>query len=74
MPYTKPKPTPFNGMKRLLLGYELTAPRLATVLGCSEPTARTRLNNPGSLTVEELDKIRRIGHVPIEEIRERMLT
>ena len=61
-------------MKRLLLGYQLTAPRLATVLGCSQPTARARLENPGTLTIEELDKIRRIGHVPIEEIRERMLT
>lgn len=74
MPYLKPKPRPFDGMRRLLLGYELNAARLSTVLGCSEPTARSRLNNPGTLTVEELDKIRRFGHVPVEEIREKVLT
>lgn len=71
MPYIK---KPQSGMKRLLLGYDLTAPRLATVLGCSIPTARARLNDPSQLTLADLDKIRRIGHVPIEEIRERVLT
>ena len=71
MPYIKKQQ---SGMTRLLLGYELTAPRLATVLGCSENTARLRLNDPSTLTLAELDRIRRFGHVPVEEIRNRVLT
>lgn len=70
MPYIKPTKKPFEKMRRLLLGYELTASKLASILGCSLPTARQRLNNPGLITTEEWSKISRIGHVPIEEIRE----
>ncbi len=74
MPYIKPKPKPFDGLRRLLLGYEIDAVRLTQILDCSYPKAKSRIDNPGKLTVEELDMIRRNGHVPIEEIRERMLT
>ena len=73
MPYTKTPPLPFEKTRRLLLGYELNAPRLAGILGCSENTARARLADPGSLTVAELAKINRSGHVPIEEIRDALL-
>ena len=73
MPYIKPPKRPFEKMRRLLLGYELTAPKLSVVLGCSQPTARQRLNDPGLLTIAELDKIHRLGRVPIEEIREAFL-
>lgn len=72
MPNIK-KTRPFEKTRRLLLGYELTAPRLADVLGCSVPTARQRLEDPGSLTVAELARINRAGHIPIEEIREALL-
>ena len=64
---------PFIKLRRLLLSYELNAPRLAAVLGCSVPTARHRINDPGSLTMAELSKINRFGHVPIEEIRDAVL-
>lgn len=74
MPYIKPPKKPFEGLRRLLLGYELNAPKLACVLDCSESKARARLNNPGKLTVDELERIRRLGHIPVEEIREKVLT
>lgn len=70
MPYLKPKSKPFERMGRLLKGYDLKAPRLAAVLGCSENTARSRLDDPGSLTGHEWEKIQRLGHIPAEEIRE----
>lgn len=74
MPYVKPVKRPYERTRRLLLGYELTAPRLAGILDCSVPTARQRLNDPGTITTEEWDRICRFGHVPIEEIREAFLS
>lgn len=71
MPYTKPlTPQPWAKMHRLLTGYGLTGPKLAAILGVSRPTARGRLDEPGRLTLEDLDRINRFGHIPIEEIRE----
>lgn len=60
----------FIGMYRLLKGYDLDAPALARVLGCSLPTARAKLDDPSKLTLDNLMKINRFGHVPIEEIRQ----
>lgn len=74
MPRVKTYEGPYAGMKRLLLGYGVTASKLSRILDCSFPKAKSRIDNPGKLTVEELDMIRRYGHVPIEEIREKMLT
>ncbi len=73
MPYIKPKPKAHDAMGRLLRGYEMTGPRLATVLGCCENTARAKLEDPGRLTLVDLDRIRRLGHIPAEEIREKVL-
>lgn len=73
MPYIKPKPKPHEAFRRLLRGYELNGPRLATVLGCCENTARAKLEDPGRLTLDDLDKIKRLGHIPAEEIREKVL-
>ena len=70
MPYTKPRSEPFVKMRRLLLGYGLTAPKLAKVLNCSDKTARDRLNRPETLTLGELSKINLCAHIPIEEIRD----
>lgn len=70
MPYIKPTKKPFEKMRRLLLGYELTPTTLSKILGCCYNTAKDRIDNPGHLTVEDLDRIRRFGHVPIEEIKE----
>lgn len=71
MPYTKPLTPPrYARMTRLLRGYELTAPRLAEVLNVTAPTARQKLENPSRLTLGDLDRINRFGHVPLGEIRE----
>lgn len=71
MPYVKPlTPQPHVRMTRLLKGYGLTPPKLAEILGVSPPTARRRLENPAQLTVEDLVRINRFGHVPLDEIRE----
>lgn len=70
MPYAKPLTPPrYARMTRLLRGYGLTAPKLAEVLNVTTPTARIRLENPSRLTLGDLDRINRLGHVPIDEIR-----
>lgn len=68
MPYVKSY-TEVDKLRRLLKSYEFTAQRLATVIGCSVPTAQRRLTDPSSLTAAELRKISSRGHIPIEEIR-----
>jgi len=71
MPYTKPlAPQPYAKMRRLLKGYDFTGPSLAAILGCTAPTARDRIQHPEKLTLEDLDKLRRYGHVPLEEIKD----
>lgn len=62
MPYKKQE-IPFIGMRRLLKGYDLDAPALAKVLGCSIPTAREKLNAPERLTLRDLNLIHRYGHI-----------
>ena len=69
MSYIKEKSNPHIKSKRLLLGYEITAPKLAKYLGVSEPTARKRLKRPGLLTGDDWLKISRLAHIPVEEIR-----
>lgn len=69
--YVKPLTTQrYVRMTRLLKGYGLTAPKLAEVLDVSPPTARQRLDDPSRLTLGDLDRINRFGHVPLDEIRE----
>lgn len=71
MPYTKPlTPMPWAKMSRLLKGYDLTGPKLAEILGVSRPTARSRLDEPGKLTLADLDLISRRAHIPLDELRE----
>lgn len=69
MPYVKSY-TETDKLRRLLKGYEFTAPRLAATLGCSTATAQRRLSDPASFTVEELRRINKRGHIPLDEIRE----
>ena len=69
MPYLRNE-KPFARMNRLLAGYKFNGPKLAKVLNVSEPTAKKRLDNPALLTLEDLDRISRFGHVPIEELRD----
>ena len=42
---------------------------LAAAIGRSENTARTRLKNPGDLTVSELTRLGLTLGIPIEELR-----
>lgn len=73
MPYIKDN-DPHKKAKMLLRCYDINPQRLAIILGKSEPTARSRLRNPGSLTGNEWMKIHKKGHVPIDEIREVFLS
>ncbi len=71
MPRIKPLcPEPFTEIRRLLKGYEFDGPKLAYVIGVSEPTARKRLKNPEEFTLGELRKIIRGSDVTADEIRE----
>lgn len=71
MPYTKPLVTqPFARMTRLLKGYGMNGITMGEVLGCSAPTARGKIENPERLTLGDLDKLRRVGHIPLEELKE----
>lgn len=60
---------PFVTVSRLLLAYGLSASRLASIIGCSYNTARSRLDNPSTLTLGELETVSLKAHVPMEEIR-----
>ena len=73
MPYIKSKDPPFARMQRLLKGYGFDGPTLAAVLGCSKPTALSRIRNPETLTLAELAAINSRGHVPMEEIRDAII-
>lgn len=68
MPYIKQDP-PWARMGRLLRGYGLNAARLAAVLGCSTPTALTRIREPERLTLGDIVKINERAHIPMEELR-----
>lgn len=70
MPRLKHPDPPFWDVRRLLLGYELSAAHLAKAAGISESTAARRLANPGDLTLTELKRICRNGGVPADRIRE----
>ena len=69
MPYVKTT-TLHEKSRRLLKGYDITPQRLSSILICSVPKARSRINNPGTLTGDEWLLISRRGHIPMEEIRE----
>jgi hypothetical protein len=69
--YVKPlTPSRYARMTRLLLGYGLSAPKLAEVLDVTPPTARGKLYDPARLTLGDVDRINRFGHVPLDELRE----
>ena len=68
MPYIR-RDREHEKSKRLLKGYEITAKKMASILVCSEPTARKKLNNPGLLSGDDWLKIVRRGHIPIDEVR-----
>lgn len=69
MPRTKPIEPP-DKLRRVLVGYGITAAVLADLLGCSRPTALKRINDTKLLTVGDLWVISRRAHIPIDELRE----
>ena len=60
---------PYEEFKRLLKGYGMTGSRLARVIGKCESTARDRLHNPGSFTLNELRMLNQTGHIPADELK-----
>ena len=66
MPYI-PKTQP--ELTRLILSYGFNGENLEAVLGHSPPTNRRRISNPDELTVGDLKKLARKGHIPLDEIR-----
>ena len=70
MPYLKKRPAEFEDVVKLLKANDLgSGCRLARVLGTCDSTGLSRLNHPGDLTLRELGKICRNGHIPADEIR-----
>lgn len=60
---------PFITVARLLRGYEITPTKLAAILGCAYGTARSRLDNPSTLSLGELELVSLKAHIPMDEIR-----
>ena len=47
----------------------VTLERVGDILGCSPATASRRMKEPGTLTLDELVKLGRGLHIPIEDLR-----
>ncbi len=69
MAYLGRKTIPFEDVMRLIKGY-YSAPELAFILNCSAPTARRKLNTPELLTLGDLERVCRKGHIEADRIRE----
>jgi hypothetical protein len=68
MPHLKDTTHPLT---RLLQKYGYTSgAKLERVLTITAPTAIKRLHDPELLTVEDLHRLNRFGHIPIDEIRQ----
>lgn len=68
MPYKKQQRQP---LRQLLKAYEIdTGQKLARIIGVkSATTGIAKLNDTGKLTVAELERINKFGHIPLDEIR-----
>ncbi len=73
MPYKKPKRQPFAELEELLRGNKLNSTSLAKVLVCSPTTALKKLNNPELLTLKDLGRIVRFGHIPEEKVKQSLI-
>jgi len=71
MPKIPRRRKPFEEIRFLLRG-RFSIDELSVLMGCSKPTARIRLNNPETFTLDELARISRNGDVPWDEIKEAM--
>lgn len=72
MPRVKEREPDFAGLGRTIRGYGYNSVKLAAVLGVSQPTAMRKLREPENLTLADLKRIALRGHIPMEEIRERI--
>lgn len=70
MPYKKPEKIPFQGIADLINAKRISPPKLAVILECTAPTARTKMNDPRKFTLGDIERIIRFGHIPVEDIRE----
>ena len=73
MPKLRQREVPHAQLGRLLAGaavvQDVGAEEIGVMIGCCGKTARSRLRNPGELTVSELTRLgKRLG-IPIEELR-----
>lgn len=73
MPYLKKTEPPGAKLRRLLLGHEIGANEIMSILKCCDKTARSRLKNPNTFTLEELHRICRFAHISADELREVIL-
>ena len=64
---------PFRKMQRLIRGYNFNGNNLEPILGYSAKTIRKKIEDPRELTLGDLEKLCRDGHIPMEEIREAMV-
>lgn len=60
---------PFYGLTRLVHAYQITNVELGTIIGCSTRTAKRRLDDPKTFTLEELESLCRKSEIPWEEIK-----
>lgn len=67
---TKTPDKQFATLRRLLLGYEIDANRMALALCVCQKTGRRRLDHPEELTLGDLRRLCRRYNIPADEIRE----
>ena len=64
---------PHAQLGRLLAGaaavQKVGADEMGVMLGCCGKTARSRVRNPGDLTVSELTRLGKKLNIPIDELR-----
>lgn len=58
----------FRAMRKALMGCG-SAPELAAALGCSVPTARRKMEDPGQVTLADLKKLNKEEFMFLEEIQ-----
>lgn len=61
---------PFITVSRLLKGYDVNAANLARILNCAYGTARSRLDNPRTFSLGELEQVSIRAGIPMAEIRD----
>ena len=72
VPRVKEREPDFAGLGRTIRGYGYNSVTLAEVLGVSQPTAMRKLKEPEHLTLADLKRIAQRGHIPLDELRDRI--